>query len=126
MGMDGIEMLMLDAPRMRETPMADDTLPIPDQNTQWVACAMANMAVRDLCAGLAARLMRLPEPPGHPEVGDEQRIRDLCDLAVDTVTSYGNLTDLDPDKFDLDIAKRVAIEMVEDASAEIRNAAGMR
>lgn len=93
----------------------------PTQNDQWVACAMANAALRTLATNLATYLAtEVPAVDGLPRPENPQLVRDLINLAVDNVTDFIDATDLERTQFDADTAKRVAIEMMQDASAEIR------
>lgn len=101
--------------------MSDDA---PDQNTQWVACAMVNAALKDLAVNLAAYLASdVPQADGLPRPENTQLVRHLLDLAIHNVALSVDFTDLTRDQFDADRAKSLALEMMAEIDASIRSAA---
>ena len=92
----------------------------PDQNTQWVACAAVNIALRRLATNLAAHLAGVPLVDGRPHgSGRDMAARLLGDIVNDAPLDL-NWTDLDPGAYDADEAQRIALEMLGDIIADIR------
>lgn len=107
-----------DAGFPRESAMSE-----PSQNTQWVACAAVNMALRHLATNLAAYLGGVPRIDGRAdEAGREAAIRLLAGT-VDDPSLAENWTDLEPGDYDADEARRIALEMLGDILDEIRTSA---
>jgi hypothetical protein len=101
----------------------------PTQNEQWVAACMANHALEKLCVGLIIEFADFVPPIDPPREGDEPRPTATAIIhrllgGVSDLAELRNWTDLEPGlDFDMDVAKRVALEMIEDHLRDIRRTA---
>lgn len=93
----------------------------PTQNEQWVACAMANEALEKLIINLVVEFSTYPDPGISDEPPTAAAIIDRLLGGPANLTDLLNHTDLKPGgDFDMDVARRVALEMIEDHIKKVR------